>query len=124
MISEETARVAASWWTSHLQVVDKREAFRVELERLLVAGRFGAREACIWGVRLEVDYDPGPTLLAALHGAGIECRGFVFSADGILPSKTGMAIFDGGCIEVRLGRTGQVEHIAGPTRDPDLSAKC
>lgn len=41
---------------------------------------------------VSTDYDPDQTLLSSLHDAGVECKGFMFSCDGILPRKTWMKI--------------------------------
>lgn len=38
-------------------------------------------------VYIECDYDPKGPLLKAVHEAGLECGGFLFSAKGILPEK-------------------------------------
>ena len=77
-----TAKAAADWWTARLQSGDK-ERFRALLEKSVLAvlnakGR----------VFMECDYDPQGLLLDAVKLAGHPtCRGFMFSADGILPKK-------------------------------------
>jgi len=44
-------------------------------------------------VHLQCDYDPKGILLDAVIAAGVECRGFAFSAKGILPMKTDLQVF-------------------------------
>ena len=51
---------------------------------------------------LEVDYDPFGVLLEALHSAGIECRGYMFSGKGVFPLKTIMKIGSSG-VKVKEG---------------------
>lgn len=75
------AKMAAEWWGDRLQQGD-RAAFVATL-RDLVARDLEAGGEC----RLECDYDPDGHLLEAVRAAGVECRGFLFSAKGILPQK-------------------------------------
>lgn len=98
MPTNQVASTAAAWWGARFQVDDKREAFRASLEKRIVEAlsenpRF---------LRLECDYDPFDMLLDAVRDSGIDCRGWLFSGDGVLPCKTRMRIKDG-VIEVREG---------------------
>jgi hypothetical protein len=111
----ETATAAAAWWAARLvRPPATRDAFEMHLRRLLETGKPADREGYpkFWALR--VDYDPSETLLAALGAADIECRGFMFSAGGILPIKTSMKIYDTGTIIVSDGRGAPFERIAGP----------
>jgi hypothetical protein len=120
---------AAAWWTNALREVNReahaagdrfrgvappvteeqfvafREALRADLLAIWEAAREDAERSATalpWAV-LDVDYDPRPPLLGALLEAGIACRGFMFSADGLLPRKTVMWVnFDGSTV-VKLG---------------------
>jgi len=78
---ERAAAMAAAWWTERLQQGD-REAFRAFL---LDHVRRELRDA--GECRLRCDYDPLGPLLDAVHAAGVECMGMMFSAKGILPTK-------------------------------------
>lgn len=81
------AKMAAEWWADRLQQGD-RAAFVAAL-RDLVARDLEARGSC----HLECDYDPAGHLLEAVRAAGVECRGFMFSAKGILPEKHSLAVW-------------------------------
>lgn len=93
---ESLAKISADWWASRLQIIHKREA-------------------APWGrMFLRVDYDPWDELLEVIREIGIECRGCMYSADGILPMKTSMRIyFDEPRVVVSEGR-------GGPSHDLDL----
>jgi hypothetical protein len=84
---DRVAFACADWWADRLECADKRDAFRASLQRRII-------DECHpeYGMRLEVDYDPSGPLLRALHDIGVECRGFMFSADGLFPTKTRMYI--------------------------------
>ena len=92
--------IAVSWWAQRLQKGDK-VAFAKSLLESITASK---------PKRLFVDYDPENELLAAVRAAGVECRGVLFSADGILPQKTGMWIM-ADKIEVREGYRAPIETI-------------
>lgn len=81
--------VAAQWWAARLQRNEHREAFKAALAEHLPALFAQGR------IVLQVDYDPKGALLDAVRTAGIECRGEWFSADGLLPRKTRMAVDEG-----------------------------
>lgn len=91
-MNHDRAAAIAGWWASALEVEEKREAFRAALLLLVQAEQFDDSETFCDFWKIDVDYDPGPTLLAAIRAAGIECRGFMYSADGLLPTKTRMRI--------------------------------
>ena len=44
---------------------------------------------------LKCDYDPWDILLDAVHAAGVECRGCMYSAEGILPMKHNLRVTPG-----------------------------
>lgn len=94
-ISDELRDICAQWWADRLQIVEKRELFKQALLPKI------HDEMDLW-----VDYDPNKPLLDALHEAGIECKGFGFSAKGILPMKTGIVIRDG-VAEAKVGYGGK-----------------
>lgn len=102
---EDTARTCARWWSRRLEQGDWDPLlFRVSLKnQLLWALTEGRSEHPQGFVRVSVDHDPDALLLRALHGAGIECRGVLFSAHRVLPSKTQMRVYDNGQIEVSEG---------------------
>ena len=85
-----------SWWSERFQRDDKRTEFAEALRRR-VADEWRSLAEKYPGLtlrqHLEVDYDPSGALLDALHDAGIECRGFMFSANGLLPQKTRMYVY-------------------------------
>jgi hypothetical protein len=74
---------AARWWAERL---DDRHAAGRERFRLALLARLPDGD---W--KTYCDYDPRDELLDALRDAGIECAGSFFSAEGILPSKTGLS---------------------------------
>ena len=78
------ATKAAEWWANKLdsQYSEKREMFKQALYFRLI-------NHPNWD-KLQNDYDPDDILLAALEDVEIECRGYLFSGDGIFPSKTTM----------------------------------
>lgn len=87
----ELKELCAQWWADRLEIEDKREDFKHALLPKIQDG-----------MGLWVDYDPEGVLLEALREVGIECAGVSFSANGILPRKTGMNIYDG-IVEVSEG---------------------
>lgn len=93
-----TDEIAAQWWARRLddQHADKREAFAAALAHELTTNWPD------WNI-LRVDYDPDVPLQRALDAAGIDCRGFLFSAQAILPSKTMIARRPDGTIEGKDG---------------------
>lgn len=88
--------IVAKWWSDNLEPEDKREAFREALlKRLPDEGEYST-----W-----VDYDPEGPLLEALRDVGIKCAGVFFSADNLLPRKTGIIVQADG--KVMLAEYGQ-----------------
>ena len=86
MSIEKAAEMAGEWWAERLQQGNK-EQFAEEI-RVRVLEKLQTRER----VYLECDYDPRGILLEAVRAIGIECRGFMFSADGILPRKHALQV--------------------------------
>jgi hypothetical protein len=84
---DDVAKYVAGWWTDRLMMGDK-DAFRSFLERA-VAAQLQERMF----VHVECDYDPRDILLDAVRAAGVECRGMLFSARGILPSKHSTTVY-------------------------------
>lgn len=80
---------AAKWWAERLgsDYAAKRNDFKASLLKVLNANPKWHELYC--------DYDPQDLLLDAVRGAEIECRGSMFSADGMLPRKTGLFQRDG-----------------------------
>lgn len=115
-LPNDIAKVCADWWCERFYVEEKRDAFRTALIEILMTGKIDGDDLMSTAndppkVRLEVDYDPNRTLLAALSSAGIECRGFLFSAGGIIAQKRRMYI---------NGGTGEVRVIDGYGAQPEL----
>jgi hypothetical protein len=84
--TDDIAGIAAQWWGRRLHHGNANkfsEALRSEIASLLANGNCAM---------VAVNHDPDQTLLAALRAAGIECTGFLFSARGVLPTKTIMWI--------------------------------
>ena len=86
MSIEKAAEMAGKWWAERLQQGNK-EQFAEEI-RVRVLEKLQTRER----VYLECDYDPQGILLEAVRAIGIECGGFMFSADGILPRKHALQV--------------------------------
>lgn len=78
---KRAAELTAQWWTDKLQQGDK-EVFFVIL-RDIVHGELAMHGRC----KLSCDYDPDKHLIDALRAAGVDCRGVMFSAHGILPEN-------------------------------------
>jgi len=70
---------AANWWAERFGIANKREQFKAALLKHL--------PDCDWSIYN--DYDPESHLLDAVREV-TECRGCMFSGDGLLPRKTGM----------------------------------
>lgn len=73
--------MAADWWAERLMSGDRKKF--IETLRPLIEADLREHGHC----HLECDYDPHGHLLTAVHAAGLECRGVLFSAKGILPQK-------------------------------------
>lgn len=71
---------AANWWAERFGLEDKREQFRAALLKHLPDGDWTTYN----------DYDPNELLINAVREV-TECRGCLFSGDGLLPRKTGLS---------------------------------
>lgn len=89
-----TRVLAALWWAEEFQGDPKK--------RLLLFSKLLLTLPSKYPATIHVDYDPDEYLLEALHQAEIECRGNMFSANGIWPGKTTMVIDEKG-IRVAVG---------------------
>lgn len=113
---------AAFYWASTLLIDDKREAlFDALLARLPAAYEAQNEKGKQWPLKLNVDYDPDGVLLEATRAAGIECRGSMFSADGIYPSKTRTEIDEHGRFVVRDGY-GAAPEVQWPPQPTEKTA--
>lgn len=82
MSIEKAAEMATDWWAERLMSGDV-DKFKKTL-RPLIEERLKASGHCY----LECDYDPFEPLLTAVRASGHDdCRGYLFSASGILPKK-------------------------------------
>lgn len=104
VIPPDVAALCADWWAERFMIDGMRYEFRTVLYRRLTEVGLHAGDCRGFGVRLRVDYDPQNTLLDVVRALGIECSGFMFSADGILPRKREMKIYQDGGVEVFDGR--------------------
>ena len=103
VLAARAAKKAGEWWAARLDPAykDKAEAFAVAVEWYTYqaltgqtawsydgAARAGDGKP-VSGVYLESDYDPkGPLLQAVIETVEPNCKGFMFSSNGILPNKT------------------------------------
>jgi hypothetical protein len=71
---------AARWWSDRFGIADKRDALKAALMKHLPDGDWETYN----------DYDPSGLLLAAVREV-TECRGCMFSGDGLFPCKTGLS---------------------------------
>lgn len=76
------ANTAAAWWADRLMSGDRA------LFETFVAERVMSDLQTSGFSRMKVDHDPEGLLLDAVRHAGVSCRGYMFSADGVLPSKS------------------------------------
>lgn len=81
----KAAQMAGKWWAKLLQKGNKKQ-FAKEIEQRVLA-QFQKNEDKTLGFYLECDYDPQGIVLEAVNAIGIKCRGYMFSARGILPQK-------------------------------------
>lgn len=86
MSKTKAAEMAAEWWAERLQQGD-RAVFKSTLKPLVQADL--EEDGVCW---LDVDYDPRGHVLTAVRAAGVECRGCMFSAEGILPMKHSLRV--------------------------------
>jgi hypothetical protein len=110
--NEQLATAAARYWSDLWRATnpsiheDTLAKFREALVPAIVAeldGREGFNGVAGSGsCEIVCDYDPFEPLLSAVRAAGIKCRGNMFSAEGIFPSKHRMYI-EAGRIRVAEG---------------------
>lgn len=84
---EEVASRAASWWGERLMQGDRgkfEEHLRVGVLNDLQTEGLS---------KMRVDHDPQGIILDAVRAAGLECKGYMFSAEGILPTKRFLTAF-------------------------------
>jgi hypothetical protein len=81
-LQEEQIQAVVDFWDKQLIPDDRRQQFRHAVRAVLVkaAEAPGSDRGALY---FKVDYDPQQLLLEAVRAAGIECRGFMFSADGL-----------------------------------------
>lgn len=84
---QRAADMAGIWWAERLGKGDK-EAFAKA-----VSNRVFDKLVQSGSAILECDYDPFGILLDSVREIGIDCRGFLFSAKGILPYKHLMTVY-------------------------------
>ena len=91
------AQLAGQWWAERLagRHHEKRAAFAAAVAKRCEAEmRSRAENGDIAWCSLDVDYDPkGPMLGAVREVIDPDCRGFMFSAGGILPMKHQLKVF-------------------------------
>lgn len=86
MIKYTAAQIAAEWWGKILNGnhADKRDAFVLDLEQR-INEKLNTGHKNVW---IESDYDPRDILLDSVRATiDPECRGMMFSAEGIFPQK-------------------------------------
>jgi hypothetical protein len=84
------ARMAAEWWAERLEQGDKAkfmDALEASIQNALDDPTHEERISKD-DVITKTDYDPFGMLLDAIHAAGVECSGCMYSCRGILPMKT------------------------------------
>jgi hypothetical protein len=93
------AQAASLWWGERLdpQWQDRKAQFIDEVRtRVCLALRVAEKDGSLaagHAVGLDCDYDPHGLLLEAVQACGIPCEGFLFSAQGILPTKHYLRVF-------------------------------
>lgn len=70
---------AANWWADRFEVIGQKKQFKAALLKHLPEGDWETYN----------DYDPNALLLAAVREV-TECRGSMYSGDGLFPRKTGL----------------------------------
>jgi hypothetical protein len=87
------ARMAGEWWATRLDSchLNKKDVFALAIAKRVDKELRLKPEV---GVYLECDYDPQGILLEAIREV-IEpsCRGYRFSADGLLPQKHSLEVW-------------------------------
>ena len=84
----KAARMAAEWWSKRLEQGDKQKFEETLYRRIIDAFSNPDILRDSGEIVIKTDYDPDEILLGALHEAGIECSGYLYSCRGILPMKT------------------------------------
>jgi hypothetical protein len=87
-LATECINAVVQWWAERWIPDATREAFRAAVRLRHEAWEYDVPSdygGCL--LELSCDYDPRGMLLEAVRDAGHECRGFMFSAQGLLPSK-------------------------------------
>lgn len=122
MTNQQLAMAAARYWSELWRATDPSigddtlAKFREALVPAVVAELEGREQfngqVGSGSCDLVCDYDPFEPLLSAVRAAGIKCRGSMFSAEGIFPSKHRMYI--------EAGRIRVVEGYGAPNRWLDL----
>lgn len=104
VVSISRSKAIADYWANLFEVEDKREELHAALFRLIEDGGQDPE--------VSVDYDPRGLLLDAVREIGIECRGCMFSAQGLFPEKHRMIIRTG-FVVVNEGYGGERRTIWG-----------
>ena len=102
--TEEIAQIMSSWWAQRLddQHAKKRAAFQKDLKRRII-DNLGDDHLGKYLI-IENDYDPKGLLLEAIRATiDTECSGYMFSGDGIFPTKHSLALMPSGEIEPKEG---------------------
>lgn len=116
MIDDAMVKAIVDWMDGEFMIDDKREQFRVELEKVV---RRDLPKYAGHRYELYIDYDPNEPLLEALRNAGVDCDGNFFSARGIFRyGKTGVRVRQGKAY-VKPGY-GKNDMELWPDRDPEL----
>ena len=89
-ITEAHAEAAANWCAKQWIPDDTRDAFRAAVRETLLEPDVGTGRDWYSNGRLLLacDYDPQGPLLSAVKKVVPDCRGFLFSAKGLLYGKT------------------------------------
>lgn len=103
-LAPECINAVVAWWADRWQGgAEKRAAFAASLRSQLEAyERDVPADHSGYLVMLDCDYDPKGMLLEAVRATGVECRGYLFSATGLLPSKHCVMIYPDGA-EAKAG---------------------
>jgi hypothetical protein len=103
-LDPECINAVVAWWADKWQQLETREAFRAALRNQLEAFEHEDVSPEYGGylLSLDCDYDPKGLLLDAVRDTGIDCRGYLFSATGLLPSKHLVMVYPGGA-EAKAG---------------------
>ena len=93
-LAPECVNAVVKWWAERWIPDATREAFRAALRMRLEAFECDVPDPALGHLlQLDCDYDPKDVLLEAVRDTGAECRGFMFSAKGLLPYKHNVTIW-------------------------------